>query len=220
MMKKLLVGAIALACASGVAHAAPVAGYDNFHTSSGNMTTFIFDGLPSDIDGTGDGIIFTEGSLTVTATGSGLDGSGAPEGRIVRQDHPADGGLGVLGNPNGDNLGIGEILTLTFSRAVDILGFTLNDGHNDAANGAFAFGPLSSTANLFDGVGTEGAGQGNLCGFNAGFCGVTSISLSSTGFTGYLESIKVSNVPLPAPLGLLLVSAAGLGFVARKRRGA
>ncbi|WP_422039319.1 hypothetical protein [Roseibium sp.] len=219
-MKKLLVGAIALACASGVAHAAPVAGFDDFHTSGGNMWNFVFDGLPADVDGKDGGgnpvgIIFTEGSLTVTATGS----SGGSD-RVVRQDHPADGGLGVLGSPNGDNLGIGEILTLTFSRAVDILGFTLNDGHTDAATGGFTFGPLSSTADLFDGVGSEGAGQGDLCSSYAGFCGVTSISLSSTGFTGYLESIKVQAVPLPAPLGLLLVGAAGLGLAARKRRGA
>lgn len=218
-MKKLLVGAIALACASGVAHAAPVAGYDNFHSTSGDMTTFVFDGLPADINGNVGGsivgIIFTEGGLTVTATGS----AGGTD-RVVRQDHPAHGGLGVLGSPNGDNLGVGEILTLTFNKAVNILGFTLNDGHTDPASGAFTFGPLSSTADLFDGVGTEGAGQGDLCGTYAGFCGITSISLSSTGFTGYLESIKVSAVPLPAPLGLLLVGAAGLGLAARKRRSA
>ncbi len=213
MMKKLLVGAFALACASGVAHAAPVAGHDSFHSSGGGMTTFVFDGLPSDIDGNSEGIIFSEGGLTVTATGS----SGGSF-RTVRQDHPAHGGLGVLGAPNGDNLGVGEVLTLTFSKVVNILGFTLNDGHTDPASGSFAFGAIAGDASGFDGVGAENPFNGSLCASVAGFCGVTSISLSSTGFTGYLESIKVSVVPLPAPLGLLLVGAAGLGLVARKRR--
>ena len=214
MMKKLLVGAFALACASGVAQAAPVAGNDSAHTSGGGMTTFVFDGLPADIDGNAEGIIFTEGGLTVTATGSTAAGAF----RTVRQDHPAHGGLGILGSPNGDNLGIGEILTLTFNTAVNILAFTLNDGHTDPASGAFTFGPLTSTADLYDGVGAEGASQGSLCPSIGGFCGVTSISLSSTGFTGYFESIKVTAIPLPAPLGLLLVGAAGLGLAARKRR--
>ena len=112
---------------------------------------------------------------------------------------------------DGDNLAVGEILKLTFNKTVDILGFTVNDGHKDAATGILTGytekGGGSAFASDWDGVlgNGEDAANGALCGASSDFCGVTMFSLGSKSFTGYLESITVS-VPsaVPLPAGSLL----------------
>ncbi len=227
-MKKLLISAVALFFTTS-AHAAPINGFSDVVNNGGGSWTFIFDTVASDIDGNSDGLKFTNGAgLDITATATGLNNAGATVDRTVRQDHPAHGGLGVLGAPNGDNLGVGEKLTLMFSRAVNILGFTLNDGHQPAATGNFNMasggGSVGGTASVFDGVGIDSNSNGQLCAFSFTFCASTSMTLSSSSFTGYLESVTIQyddgtggTIPLPAGLPLLL-SALGMGGLLRLRQ--
>ena len=213
--------------ASTSAHAAVVAGDSNVTNNGGGISTFVFDQVSGDINGTGDGLSFTGGGTSFIAT----SGQGT-----VRQDYPSNGGLGVIASTGTDNLetNLGETLLLTFSAAVDIIGFTFNgtlgsNGHTDAASGAFSsssgIGTISGDASALDGIGdTFGLGGTSLCSINIGFCSTTSILFSGSEFKGYLESItfKIAPgappVPLPASLGFLFAGMAGLGYFGRKKR--
>jgi hypothetical protein len=185
----------------------------------------------SDIDDTGMGLCFTGGGIEIIAS--------SDQGR-VRKDYPANGGLGVLGWTGTDNfeLSLGETLKLTFNRTVDIVNWTFNgllgsDGHTDAADGRFrvtldgdpSLG-TNASASDFDGISFEAVPEGipSLCGASSIYCDVEEIMFSDsrdgTPFKGYLESItvKVSPVPVPAALPLMLGALGGLGFATRRRK--
>lgn len=213
-MKKLLASSVALFCAASV-HAAPVAGFSDFTDNGGGSFTFVFDTLGADINDVGEGLSFTNGS--------GLDFVATATGGPVIQDYPAHGGLGVDGDPDGDNLGVGEFLTLAFNQTISLLGFTLNDGHQDAASGDFTLNSSGGPAHLFDGVGNENPYQGQICAATFLFCNINALtfgSIGANGFTGYVESVtvQVSAVPLPASLGFLFAGLGGLGIAGRRRR--
>ncbi|MEX0281760.1 MAG: VPLPA-CTERM sorting domain-containing protein [Arenibacterium sp.] len=228
-MKKTAIAAL-IALAGTAAHAAPVPGLSDVTDNGGGSYTFIFDSVKADIDGTGMGLFFTGGGIDIIATSA--------QG-IVRQDYPGNGGLGVLGRNGGtDNLelGLGETLNLNFSRAVDIVGWTLNgllskNGHQDAADGFFGVntdGSFQGTldATRWDGVGSDTVPGSflSVCGVDVNYCDVEDFTLVApklgTPFKGYLESItiQVAPVPVPAALPLMLGAIGGLAFAARKRR--
>ena len=229
-MKKTIVAAL-FALAGTSASAAPVSGFNNVVDNGGGSYTFIFDTVASDIIGNSDGIIFAGGGINITATSA--------QGRVI-QDHPANGGLGVLSKAGpSDNLELseGETLSLKFSQAVDIVGWTLNgllgqNGHQDAADGRFGVAidgsfVASSSASNWDGVGSDTV-PGNfpsICGVQSTFCGVSDFALvtprgSLPPFKGYLESItiQVAAVPVPAAMPLMIGALGGLAFAARRRR--
>ena len=230
-MKTILGGVAALCLATG-ASAATVPGLSNFTVNGDGSVTFIFDSVGSDIDGTGMGLSFSGGGLSFVASSA--------QG-IVRQDAPANGGLGVLSAAAGtDNLelGLGETLLLSFtSDRVKVVNWTFNgelnkNGHQDASNGLFAAQvsngqTLVSNTSVFDGVGTDFVPDSfsSVCDFAFGFCNTDSIlfteNTAQTGaapFKGYLESITIAAVPLPASLAFLLAGVAGLGTLSRKRK--
>ena len=226
MFNKFTLCAAAI-CLASDASAAVVAGLSDVTDNGGGSYTFVFDSVKSDIDGTGMGLGFFGGGISIVATSA--------QGR-VRQDYPANGGLGVLGNTGTDNLELelGETLTLTFSRAVEIVNWTFNglranDGHQDAADGSFFaggdFGGHGDSADRFDGVGSDLVPDAfsSMCNLNPTFCSTSTFMISKNGgdaFKGYLESItiKVAAVPVPAALPLMLGALGGLGFAARRRR--
>lgn len=228
MLNKFFLCAAAFFVATG-ANAAVVDGLSDVTDNGGGSYTFVFDTVKKDIDGTGMGLRFTGGGIEIIAS--------SDQGR-VRQDYPANGGLGVLGRSGTDNLelGLGETLMLEFSRAVEIVNWTFNgrqgsDGHTDAADGRFDTVSDGVTRIDFDARGLDGISFdfvpdqfASVCEFGPEYCDTKSILFKAptngTPFKGYLESItvKVSPVPVPAALPLMLGALGGLGFAARRRR--
>lgn len=231
---KIQAFALALTLAGATAgQASVVNGFNDVTDLGGGIFKFVFDTVPSDIIGTGSGIKFTGGGIDITATSA--------EGKVI-QDHPANGGLGVLsaaGPSDNLELSLGETLMLSFSRSVEIVNFTFNgllssDGHTDAADGRFEVTEgsifLSADAGIFDGVGTDfvPGSSSSVSDFDPTFLDVTSLlfgedllsGTSATPFKGYLESvtIKVSPVPVPASFALLALGLGAFGAMGRKKR--
>jgi len=221
----VLGGALVFGMSVERANAVPVAGLSNVTANGDGSFTFIFDSVTGDIDGTGMGLSFNGGGISIIATSA--------QGN-VRQDHPANGGLGVLGGTDNLELGLGETLNLAFNTSVEIVNWTFNglmnmNGHQDAANGDFTAsvdgGSLSSDASNFDGLGGETIPDSSIsmCVLNPSFCNTNSISFASNSnspFEGYLESITIAAVPIPAALPLFAGGLGLLGFMGwrRKRR--
>lgn len=223
IMKKLVTAA-SLVLFSLSAHALPSAGFSDVTDNGGGSYTFTFDTLPGPDIINNDGLTFSGFGLNLTVTGSST----------VIQDVPSNGGLGVNGGANGDNMGGGEWLNFSFGSSIDLLDFTLNglmtgDGHQDAADGNIvvrsAGGGINGPAGFFDGVGTDWTDtHGYLADQFSNFSDINSFKVTTIdatigdGWHGYVESITVrtASVPEPSLLALLSIGLVGIGFARRK----
>lgn len=212
-MKKLLTTLLAtgLLLLAFQSKATPINGYEHIIDNGGGSYTFVFDTLPSDIHGGSGGLIFDDFGFALLVTnlfGSNLE---------VIQDHPGNGGLGVDGGPHGDNMGGGEGLAFFLGQSFSLTNILFNglmgqNGHQNAASGTVLIaGNIIDTA-LFDGVGDAGdiTGLGIM---GTGF----DIATADGEFHGYIESITIQLLTVPAPKSVivLLLGMAVLGF--RKR---
>ena len=170
-----------------------------------------------------DDLTFTNGGITVKATGTYLGNTAA-----VVQDSEASwtssigAGLGVYhlsGNNSDDNITAGESLTLTFDRIVHLTGIGLrSDGHNFTAW-------TSGATFLLDGVSM-------LLPINVGSIGLDltaqSFTIAFGGASGdqfYLSSLsasaiaeQVGTVSEPSGMALALGSLGLLGWSSKRRR--
>jgi hypothetical protein len=209
---------------------ASVAGFSDITSSGNGVYTFTFDTLVSDITST-TGLTFQDGaSPTLTVTGGGGNGN------EVIQDVPSHGGLGVNGGPGGDNINGTEWLDFFLGGAVfDLLGFTLNGGHTDAATGSFGCSQTPDSAGnndaqtpsgcdnaaMWDGVGAESSAQGFLdlcCNSSGKYTDLTSFQIHGGTWSGYVESITLrTQVSEPAMIALFGLGLMGLGFARRRK---
>ena len=161
--------------------------------------------------------------VTITATGAGPDNVGYLDG--LSNNKPA--GLGVCADINAglqctpssdDNITSGEAVKLAFSEEVDLSGLTFRDAdHNDITT--------SSNTLLIDIF--DGNGPMSFAFAVASATTFTGLTMIEFGFGGtsadqfYLNGVAtVNEVPLPAPVLLLMAGLAGLGVVSRKKRAA
>lgn len=196
--------------------AGPIAGYSDVIDLGGGAYKFVFDTLPGpDIDGTGDGLFFSNGTgldLLVTALPP------AP-GFTVRQDVPAHGGLGVLSPTPGttDNLESAlEGLALLFNQTVEVTAISFNgmigmSGHQEEADGAILVNGFLLDASEHDEFGDPDLAVSFLSDLHV-------IGGGPSTFEGYLESITVqTTVPAPSALMLLGLGLLGLSAVRRNK---
>lgn len=200
---KNLFFAAAITLFSGASYSAVIPGQTDFLENEDGSITLIFDLVSSDIVGEGMGLSFTYFGLELIVTSQ----------EIVIQDFPANGGLGVESNADGDNLAFGDVLILSFNEAVTITGISFNglmgqDGHQEMADGLILVdGGVLDTA-MYSEVGSPLA---------VPLSGSTfTIAGASGQFTGYLESLTffIGEPPqgIPEPGTLLLLAGALLGF--------
>ena len=167
------------------------------------------------------------GKLTATAE----DASGYTNGVVIQDLDPDYGGLGVLsikssGAVTGlDDINSGDRLTLTFTNKVRIVGFHFWDKDHNSNAGADDLNTGDKFGLSVDGGTTKQLGFGNnFPWYGAGSMLVgKSFSFSYVNEDYYLGAIKiaqVAEVPEPGTYGLLLAGLVGVGFVARRRRGA
>ncbi|TLU61012.1 PEP-CTERM sorting domain-containing protein [Thalassotalea litorea] len=192
-----LAGAMAL---STQAHSAVVEGQTDFIVNDDSSITMIFDLVTSDIEGEGDGLLFSIDFFEVLVTGSD----------IVIQDEPSDGGLGIEPDPDGDNIAGGESMTFAFNDPITLISIAFNglqsgDGHEEMADGM-----VSVNGNSLDAAAYSLTGQGTLP--DSGLISSFDV-VADADFTGYVESITffIGEPPLGVPEpGTLLLLASGL----------
>ncbi|WP_394176428.1 PEP-CTERM sorting domain-containing protein [Thalassotalea litorea] len=206
-----LMSASLLALSMGTANAAVVDGQSDFIENDDDSWTFIFDLVSADIDGEGDGLLFSldEFSFEFVVTGDGM----------VVQDYPADGGLGLYNGADGDNLAGGEMLTFSFNEGITLVSIAFNgliegDGHQELADGMATVNGFSVDAADYSLTGQGTLPDGGL---------VSSFDVvADAGFTGYVESITfyIGEPPLgvPEPGTMLLLASGLLGCRFFKRR--
>ncbi|QDP02101.1 PEP-CTERM sorting domain-containing protein [Thalassotalea sp. PS06] len=216
LLSKFLTAGLLAFSFSG-ANAAVVEGQSDFIENEDGSLTLIFDLVSADIDGEGDGLMFTyvseEAFFTVELLVTG--------GGIVVQDYPADGGLGLYNGADGDNLAGGESLTFEFPSlgeiefinlvSISFNGLIVGDGHQELADGMVTVNGFSVDASDFSLTGQGMLPDGGL---------VKSFDVSATAdFTGYVESITFfieedpQGIPEPGTILLMLSGLLGARFI-------
>ena len=231
-MKKLLstLAFSALTLTALNSHAAPIPGFSDVADLGGGVYKFTFDTLPGPDIKNQDGLTFSGFGLLLTATSTGNTA-----GKVI-QDVPSHGGLGVDGDPAGDNMTGDERLRFTLNQSFDLVDFSFNgkmnnDGHSDSADGEFGISTSGfsggGNADLWDGIGTDSIPDfaAALADANTNFQGINWFSLyslagSNSPFKGYVESVtvRIANVPEPSALLLMSLGLAGFGLSRRKKQ--
>ncbi|QDP02096.1 PEP-CTERM sorting domain-containing protein [Thalassotalea sp. PS06] len=208
LFKNLFVAAV-ITLFSGASYSAVIPGQTDFLENEDGSITLIFDLVSSDIVGEGMGLSFTYFGLELIVTSQA----------VVIQDFPANGGLGVDSANDGDNLGAGDVLILSFNEDVTITGISFNglmgqDGHQEMADGLVLVNGGVLDTSMYYVVGSE------LMLPIAG--SVFTIAGAENQFTGYLESLTffIGEPPqgIPEPGTMLLLAGALLGFGGMKLR--
>ena len=228
---KILAGGVLVLSSASVAAMPSVAG-KTVLDSSGDLYTFTFDeGFPDDIVSI-DGLFFSDGSIAWDLL---VNFSG---GDSLRQDEPADGGLGVDGGLFEDNWEAGETLTvsLTGGLAFDLVSFTVNGGNGGAhgdcvmSNALFQIdtssgGNLIGSFDAYDGCNDIETDLSVLDNFSdilsATFSDADEGDIAGTPitpWTGYLESLTIRVAGVPAPSVIALFSLGLLAFGLARRR--
>ena len=249
-MKRIttLIGILALLGTGNVA-AMPIAGHTDLDIA-GDLYTFTFDtvieddptGFPSDII-SANGLFFTDGSIPWRLV---AEATGPSSNTRLIQDHPRNGGLGVLPGPVGDNWAYQEQIKFTLSDNLvfDLVGFTVNGGNTGGAHGdcvpngnaalyliSGGKGGIGSFFSDRDGCAANGEDTEDFSAdpiFGDWFSDLSYIEFDSVQpgpgiglWAGYLESITIrveSPIPAPPAIALLLVGLLGLRL-SRKQLG-
>ncbi|TKB44205.1 PEP-CTERM sorting domain-containing protein [Thalassotalea mangrovi] len=193
---------------SSFSFAAVIPGQSDYIENEDGSVTFIFDLVSADIEGEGMGLSFSYFGLELIATSQA----------IVIQDFPANGGLGVDSNSDGDNLASGDVLILSFNEFVTITAMSFNglmgqDGHQEMADGLVLVG-----GNILDTADYSMVGSA----LDMPMAGTAfTIAGATNQFTGYLESVTlfIGEPPqgIPEPGTLLLFAGAIFGLFGIRR---
>ena len=232
---KILAGGALLMASAGVAAMPSVAG-KTVLDSSGDLYTFTFDeGFTKDIVSS-DGLFFTNGSIPWSLQ---VEFGG---GTSLRQDWPANGGLGVDGGKFGDNWEAGEILGVSLSGGLtfDLVSFTVNGGNGGAhgdcvvSNAWYEVSSSKGASNLAPFDTRDGCNDSDIdfsADIDPDFGDIMWVTFADSGlsdimgkpitpWTGYLESltIRVASSDVPAPSVIALFSLGLLAFGLARRR--
>lgn len=181
----------------------------------------------SGVDRCGEPMTFSTllgGMLTVDATDDGNGQSNSTNGIVMQDLTPDYGGLGVLSRSGqglltgGDEINLGDTLTLTFANTVKIVGFHFWDKDHSGAdlNAGDKFG-LS-----INGGATQSINLTHFPWYGAGSALIgNSFTFKYDNEDYYLGAVKIAAVtPVPEPqtYALMLAGLGAIGFVARRRR--
>jgi len=185
-----------------------------------NAATFDFLAIANTGEYGAPSISFTEGGITVTATGTDATGSNQYNAYL----DSGDAGLGVCqalngtqqcAEPSDDNVTSGEILSLVFDRVVSLSGITfLNGSHNLAFNGGVDI--------TVDGVSRPTDSLLNI--FPDTLVGTTFLFANNNTVLGDQQQFYISaltaETPLPAAVWLFGSALMGLFGVSRRKSSA
>ncbi|MFZ5520072.1 MAG: PEP-CTERM sorting domain-containing protein [Pseudomonadota bacterium] len=145
---------------------------------------------------------------------------------LVMQDlKPAYGGLGVIKSVKsngsavvgGDEINANEVLTLTFSNVVNVVGFHFMDADHGWASRR-AYGMLSVDGGAFERISLASYVTNDPTKFFTG----TSFSFMIYDDCGdtdyYLGAVKIAAVPEPGTYALMLAGLGAVAFVARRSK--
>ncbi|TLU61497.1 PEP-CTERM sorting domain-containing protein [Thalassotalea litorea] len=144
-------------------------------------------------------------------------------GEVIQDLRPDTAGLGVNGDPNGDNWSVGELLHFTFNVPVMLIDVEVNGNHTETVSGGmFSINGQSFNAVDYDvDAGSDLTGAG-LNGQYFAFRGLDSCSTlrtpRCTNFSGYIESVTVMRIPneppqeVPEPTTMLMFGLGILGL--------
>lgn len=166
------------------------------------------------------------GALTVTASDDGNKAVNSTNGIVYQDLSPTYGGLGVMSRNDstgalagGDEINLGDTLTLSFANTVKIVGFHFWDKNHQSYD-------LNSGDTFSLSINGGAAQTLSLSNFPWYGAGSTLVGNSFTfGFTNedyYVGAIKMAAVPAvpePQTYALMLAGLGAVAFVARRRRG-